>query len=398
MKILVNPALCGIFLCILFLKCKKEELMKKILFCNNKEVLLERFPKIKNESLRAWDAADEYVLNYLANTDLTDKKVLIINDTFGALTLHLKYKKAFIINDSFCSLKALENNARKNKINPDYENVSETDTLSLKADLVIYRIPKKLDYLAYQLDLVNFNLANETELIAAGMVKYLNKSYYDLFSSKITNMKSTKAVKKARIIYGYTKLQTSFAINPYLLEASYPEAKLKLLSYPNCFSAAKADIGSRYLLNYLPVNLEEKRVADLGCGNGILALFLAKRNPGSAIFGFDESFMAVESAKLNAKNYNLSNVSFKVDNMLNSVAGHTFDFIVCNPPFHQNNTVLTGLAFQMFKDAKRTLVKDGELRLVFNRHLPYLPYLKRIFRTVELLAQNSKFIILRCLK
>ena len=59
------------------------------------EFQLSRYPKRKNELLRAWDAADEYLLNYLDENKLAlqDSSVLVINDGFGALTCCLANKR-----------------------------------------------------------------------------------------------------------------------------------------------------------------------------------------------------------------------------------------------------------------------------------------------------------------
>ena len=48
------------------------------------EYRLERWPLRTDESLRAWDTADLYLLNELAVTD--PGRLLVANDTFAALT------------------------------------------------------------------------------------------------------------------------------------------------------------------------------------------------------------------------------------------------------------------------------------------------------------------------
>ena len=51
------------------------------------EFQLARYPHRKNEALRAWDAADEYLLHYLHDEHLPAQaaKVLAINDHCGTL-------------------------------------------------------------------------------------------------------------------------------------------------------------------------------------------------------------------------------------------------------------------------------------------------------------------------
>ncbi|TXL09352.1 hypothetical protein BMR09_00970 [Methylococcaceae bacterium CS3] len=55
------------------------------------QFFVQRFPLEKDEKLRAWDAADEYLLNDVApKLKLVENpRVLIINDSFGALAVAL---------------------------------------------------------------------------------------------------------------------------------------------------------------------------------------------------------------------------------------------------------------------------------------------------------------------
>lgn len=64
-----------------------------IIIHNAKKIDIKRYPTTKNISLRAWNAADEYLLTELENHDLQDKKMLLYNDRFGFLsTLLHDYK------------------------------------------------------------------------------------------------------------------------------------------------------------------------------------------------------------------------------------------------------------------------------------------------------------------
>ena len=55
------------------------------------EFELNRLPKRPLELLRAWDAADEYLLNTLTDElkPLNNTRLLIFNDSFGALAVAL---------------------------------------------------------------------------------------------------------------------------------------------------------------------------------------------------------------------------------------------------------------------------------------------------------------------
>ena len=53
------------------------------------------------------------------------------------------------------------------------------------------------------------------------------------------------------------------------------------------------------------------------------------------------------------------------------------------------------LAWRMFLQARDALAAGGELWIVGNRHLGYHAKLKRLFRGVEQVAANPKFVILK---
>jgi len=71
------------------------------------------------------------------------------------------------------------------------------------------------------------------------------------------------------------------------------------------------------------------------------------------------------------------------------------DLILCNPPFHQQNTIGDQIAVSLFKQSRRVLRKGGELWVIGNRHLNYHSYLDRLFGAHSIIASNSKFIIVK---
>ena len=79
---------------------------------------LQRIPYHKRDQLRAWDAADEYLLHYLSEEysfDLTTK-TLILNDNFGALSVALNAMNPIAISDSYLSQLATQKNLDANQL------------------------------------------------------------------------------------------------------------------------------------------------------------------------------------------------------------------------------------------------------------------------------------------
>ena len=83
-----------------------------------------------------------------------------------------------------------------------------------------------------------------------------------------------------------------------------------------------------------------------------------------------------------------------LDDFVNKAKFSEVDIVLCNPPFHQQNTITDHIAWQMFKDAKSLLKNGGQLFVVGNRHLDYPNKLKRLFANAITVATNQKFSIL----
>lgn len=74
------------------------------------QLQLIRQPEQQNEPLQAFDAADEYLLNHLAEQGLpSGSRVLVLNDSFGALAISLvSTMDVTSSSDSCLAIQALE--------------------------------------------------------------------------------------------------------------------------------------------------------------------------------------------------------------------------------------------------------------------------------------------------
>lgn len=78
--------------------------MKTELNLHGRSLTLHRFPKRSNETLQAWDAGDEYLINHVEEMALPDhQNIVVINDNFGALACWFSEKHhVTFMSDSFC--------------------------------------------------------------------------------------------------------------------------------------------------------------------------------------------------------------------------------------------------------------------------------------------------------
>lgn len=355
---------------------------------------LNRYPKISNQTLRAWDAADEYILEELLNQKefKCRKNLVIFNDAFGALTIALNSYQPTVISDSFICKKAIEMNYQDNQLDLDlYTFKNSLEDVSKPIDILIIKIPKSLDYLKYFLNKVRPNLNENSVVLLAGMMKNLPSSLWKSLENLLGTTQTSLAKKKAKIIQVRVEKKPSIIDFPKIF--SQEHSNNQIYNHANVFSKDSLDIGTRFLLNQFPKYTNINKAIDLGCGNGIVGLNLAQRFSDAEITFTDESFMAVESARLTAKN-NLDSYAkhqFIVNNCLDGFEKQKYDLIVCNPPFHQNHSIGLHIALQMFKQAHFCLKKGGKFIVIANRHLPYFTHLKRIFGKVSTIASNKKF-------
>ncbi len=364
---------------------------------------LQRMPRRKNELLRAWDAADEYLLEQLAEEGLPreGQRPLILNDGFGALSTALHPHQPVAITDSWLSHEATRRNLGDNDI--ALESVSLLDSLSEPQglfDLVLIKVPKTLALLEEQLIRLRPHIHGETRIIAAGMVKSLPASAWQLMARLIGPTTPSKARKKARLIFCEPDLSLPSADSPYPSCYALEGTNYTLCNHANLFSRESLDIGSRFLLQHMPETEAAVEIIDLACGNGVLGIVAAMQNPEARLRFVDESYMAVASAEENFRRAfgESREAEFRVGDGLSGFDNDSADLILCNPPFHQQHAVGDQIAQSMFRQSRRVLRQGGELWVVANRHLGYHQSLKKRFGNVEVMASNAKFVILRSSK
>jgi 16S rRNA (guanine1207-N2)-methyltransferase len=66
--------------------------------------------------LRAWDAADELILRNLEGYDDAMGEVLVVNDSWGALSTALGHRRLSTLSDSYVAHAAARENCRRNHI------------------------------------------------------------------------------------------------------------------------------------------------------------------------------------------------------------------------------------------------------------------------------------------
>ncbi|MGS3175252.1 methyltransferase [Aeromonas sanarellii] len=376
--------------------------MQTLLDTAHCRLTLYRYPRQNQDPLQAWDAADEYLINELAESQQApDGPVIIMNDGFGALAAFLHAHAPVCVTDSHVSERATLANLAENGLDPDAIRLQ--DALAPLPDapaLVVIKVSKYQALLEQQLLALRQVVTPATRILAAGKAKDIHTSTLKLFEKYLGETRTSLAWKKARLIHCTPAAERPPLPNPFPTVWPLEGSGMLIHNHANVFSRTSLDIGARFMLDNLPIH-SARKVIDLGCGNGVLGLSLLAKDSEVEVTFIDESYMAVASARLNVEHNlpaSLPRAHFLVNNCLDGVPAGSADRILCNPPFHQLQAITDHIAWQMFTDAHRVLPQGGELWIVGNRHLDYHNKLKRLFGNAQVVASNSKFVILKAIK
>ncbi|WP_051741823.1 methyltransferase [Kitasatospora sp. MBT66] len=385
---------------------------------------LTRFPEDPRERLRAWDAADEYLLRHLAGeadsaegrvTALAGRAVTVLGDRWGALTTALATAPAAAapaeltqISDSHLAQRATLANLARAGADPAAARLLTTrDTPPERIDVLLVRVPRSLALLEDQLLRLAPAVHPDTVVLGTGMVTEIHTSTLKLFERILGPTRTSLAVRKARLILCTPDRALDPGPNPWPYRYALPGdigavSGRTVVNHAGTFCADRLDIGTRFLLAHLPTAAPGDRVVDLGCGNGVVGTAVALATPGAELLFVDESHQAVASAEETFR-ANLgpdARAEFRTADALADadVPADSVDLVLNNPPFHSQRATTDATAWRMFTGAKRALRPGGELWVVGNRHLDYHVKLRRLFGNCRTVAGNPKFVVLKAVK
>lgn len=262
-------------------------------------------------------------------------------------------------------------------------------------DSVVIFYPKSKDQLAYTLTQLSTAIGANSQVFVVGDNKGGIKSLAShaqklgLTANKLDNAKHClwfmlhgdfSAIKATAA--------TSFTIN-------IAEHLLTIYSLPGVFNHGKLDIGTALLLAHLP-NVNQGKVLDFACGNGVIAAVLKLTKPDIDLYCSDISTLATEATKLTLAKNQLSATVITADGL--PAQPEQFAAIVSNPPFHTGIKTNYAIAEQFIQQSANRLISKGSLTIVANSHLQYLPILQQCFKQVDIKAKANGFTIYQAIK
>jgi len=361
-------------------------------------MLVSRFPKSNNISLKAWSAADEFLVQDFSQKLSEEDKVAIYNDRFGYLACNLHNNNPISVISDKSSELAIIHNFEKNDLEVNQSLFQNPlHKLSENINKAIIKVPKSIELYRLYIEHICENSTDDIEITAAFMTKYFSKQLVEIAQEYFEEVSQSKAQKKSRLIFmsGKKEFKKSNLINNVILDRN-----TKLQQYYGVFSASKIDVATRFLLDTLEVYPHEKQILDLASGNGVIAyyinnIFKKKEWPDLELHLVDDSFLALESSKLNLEG---DNIHFHYDANMESIADNSLDLIISNPPFHFEYEINNEVAISLFSKVYAALEEGGRFLVVYNRHLNYNTWLKNIFPQTRIVKENHRFVVLECSK
>lgn len=325
------------------------------------------------------DPVDHLLLDELG--DLPPGRIAVLEDDRGGLAAALADRTGSRVvahSDSLVSERQLTH--------PAVEVAADLASALVGAQLVVLRLPKSLDALD-ELARTTAQLgAEDVRLVAGGRTKHMTPSMNAVLATSFARVRASLGRQKSRVLHAEVPKAVE---QPWPRQRHHDDLDLTVHAHGAVFAGTRLDAGTALLISQLHrLRDTDGTVVDLGCGTGILAALLARRF--AHVTAVDVSAAAVASARLTTA----SRVDVRRADGLTEFADASIATIVSNPPFHVGTTKDSTPTMKMIRDAGRVLVSGGELLVVFNAHLPYLPRLKQLGRT-DILVRDRHYLVTR---
>lgn len=364
---------------------------------------LRRFPDVEAPNLQAWDATDRLLLATAAELPPAGGPVAVVGDNYGALTLGAlalslapdalgRGGTVRVHQDLVTGERALRRNADAVGRPAGFTQVPLRAAVE-GAALVLLQLPRSLAELEEIADAVARYAAPDAVLLAGGRVKHMSLGMNAVLARFFAEVQPQLARQKSRVLLARNP-RPAAGEPPYPVAEHHAGLELTVCARGAVFAGTGLDIGTRFLLDFLPQMPPARHAVDLGCGTGILAAMYARQYPQARVTATDRSAAAVDSALATARANGLErNLVALQDDAMSTLPEGSADLVLLNPPFHLGAAVHAGAGLKLIEAAARVLAPGGQLWTVFNSHLQYRPALERLVGPTREVGRNPKFTV-----
>ncbi len=153
------------------------------------------------------------------------------------------------------------------------------------------------------------------------------------------------------------------------------------------FSPKGIDKGTLFLLSKVQIT-EEDKVLDLGCGYGVVGIFVGKVIGGKNVVMSDISEEALALTNANLVRNGLTGVKVIKSNGLKEISDRDFTLLLSNPPYHADFSV----AKAFIEDGYKRLAFGGRLMMVTKRLTWYRNKITSVFGGVKIFEQDGYYV------
>ena len=182
-----------------------------------------------------------------------------------------------------------------------------------------------------------------------------------------------------------------------IINSTIANENLKFYTDNGVFSKESVDFGTKTMLESFSTEKENAKVADIGCGYGVISIFLAKKYPTFKFTMVDVNNRVLELSK---KNIELNNINNEVEvlesSSFDNIEGN-FDIVLTNPPIRAGKKIV----HKIMIDSYEHLNASGELWVVIQKKQGMASCKKLLedtFSMVEIVTKNKGYYILKAVK
>lgn len=277
---------------------------------------------------------------------------------------------------------------------PDGVRVARSGAEFGAQDVYWLRLPKALSALD---EYAGWCAGSGAALLAGGRIRHMNHSMNAVLARHFGDVSASLGRSGARVLRARQPRPGGIG---WPRTTPQPGWGVTLSHHGATFSGGSVDSGTRLLLSRLDDladGPDPAEIVDLGCGNGVIGVLLARRFPNATVRGIDVSLAAVRASEESAR---LNGVHLLVERRdgLAHLGDGSVDLVVTNPPFHIGTAKESTPTLDMLADAGRVLRPGGQVWCVFNSHLPWAAHLRDAVGPTRVVARSRTHTLTRSVK